>query len=139
MKTKNLFLVFLISFFSYSCSFILANPCLGNQREWSGDGFDCAKALAVDSDSNYISPVKAMALELRLIFVRLSMTKNGNQLWVSRYNGQENGWDRAFVLFLIIKAISLWLDTSWRTHTQLNYCIIKYDPDGNKLWIRRYE
>lgn len=65
----------------------------------------------------------------------------GNEVWVARYNGPENGSDRATAIAL---------DTAGNVYVTggslgslggvsgRDYATIKYDPQGNELWVARY-
>jgi uncharacterized delta-60 repeat protein len=62
----------------------------------------------------------------------------GNQTWVRYYDGPTNGADLAYALVLdaandvYVAGVSEGIDTS------SDYAIVKYDNDGNELWVARY-
>ncbi|MDI6839451.1 MAG: hypothetical protein QMD71_01125 [bacterium] len=64
--------------------------------------------------------------------------RNGNELWVQKYSGPEND-DEA--CDLVIDAIGNVYVTgvSMTSTTRLDYITLKYSPDGDLLWSKRYD
>jgi len=63
---------------------------------------------------------------------------DGNELWVARYNGPANLDDYATALVLDAAGNAYVTGYSWGVGTQFDYATVKYDPDGNELWVARY-
>lgn len=105
-----------------------------------GDSIDVANDIAVDNAGNvYVTGYSAGLLSLT-DYTTIKYDPNGNQLWVARYNGPGLLNDEA-------KAIAV--DESGNVYVtgvsfgllslSLNdYATIKYDSNGNELWVRRY-
>ncbi len=107
-----------------------------------GGGADRATALAVDGAGNVHVTGYSPGGDISDIFddyATLKYDTNGNQLWVARYNGPSDQTDRAAALAL---------DSQGNVHVtgyshhfagyNPDYVTIKYDPDGEELWMARY-
>ncbi|MDP2730854.1 MAG: SBBP repeat-containing protein [Dehalococcoidales bacterium] len=80
--------------------------------------------------------------EWNLDYLAIKYDGAGNQLWVARYNGPGNNADSADALALdddgnvyVTGASHGSRDSGIRT----DYATIKYDSNGNELWVARYE
>jgi uncharacterized delta-60 repeat protein len=103
---------------------------------------DNAKAIAVDSSGNvYVtgeSSVPPGTGSVYLDYVTVKYNADGNQAWVARYNGPGNSQDNANAITVdssgnvYVAGRSVGLTTD-------GYATIKYDTDGNELWVARYE
>jgi hypothetical protein len=62
----------------------------------------------------------------------------GNELWEKRYNGPGNGIDWAFAIAVDGSGNVYVTGGSGGSGTSDDYATIKYDPDGNELWVTRY-
>ena len=58
--------------------------------------------------------------------------------WVARYNGPGNGEDRATALAVDTDGNVYVTGYSVGVGTSVDYATIKYDADGNPVWIARY-
>lgn len=63
---------------------------------------------------------------------------SGNELWVRRYDGT-SGEDIATGLAVDASGNVYVIGYSWGNVSSHDYATVKYDPDGNELWVRRYE
>jgi hypothetical protein len=68
---------------------------------------------------------------------------DGTQLWVARYNGPGDSWDMAKAVALDGSGNVYVTGTSYRGGDAVEpcateYATIKYDGDGNQLWVARY-
>jgi hypothetical protein len=99
---------------------------------------DLAYALAVDGSENVY--VTGMSKPNDWDYATVKYDSDGNQLWDARYNGPGDYIDRAHAIAL---------DASGNVHvTGFSddgdpyapdaYATIKYDKDGNQLWVARY-
>jgi PKD repeat protein len=62
----------------------------------------------------------------------------GNELWVARYNGPANMGDGAEFMTLDSSGNVYVIGRSEGIGTDNDYATIKYDPQGNELWVARY-
>ena len=70
---------------------------------------------------------------------RSSMTRNGNELWVARYNGPGNSFDGANALTVDASGVYVTgMSLGAAVGTSADYATIKYDTDGNERWVARY-
>ena len=59
-------------------------------------------------------------------------------IWVRRYNGTANGEDKASAIAVDDYGNVYVTGTSRGSGTLQDYTTIKYDPNGDNLWVRRY-
>ncbi|MFH1725517.1 MAG: Ig-like domain-containing protein [Elusimicrobiota bacterium] len=72
-------------------------------------------------------------------YVTIKYDAGGNELWVARYNGPGNRDDEAAAMALDA-AESVYVTGSSRESDNLDdYATVKYDTNGNQLWVARYE
>jgi len=103
---------------------------------------DRAYALAVDSaGSVYVTGFSDTAnnpLEYNYDYVTIKYDTNGNQLWVARYNGPSNRNDVACAV-AVDRVGNVYVTGSSESTTPLeDYVTVKYDANGNQLWVARY-
>jgi uncharacterized delta-60 repeat protein len=99
---------------------------------------DLAEAIAVDSSGNvYVTGYSAGA-STGYDYATIKYSSDGNELWAVRYNGPENGSDKAKAI-AIDAADNLYV-TGYCASAQTGYdwVTIKYSPDGGELWKARY-
>lgn len=92
------------------------------------DGF--SKALAIDSeDKVYVTGTS---------FVTIKYDSSGDVLWVADYDGLGNSIDIASAMAIdasncvYVTGFSIGLGTSY------DYATVKFDENGNQLWVARY-
>jgi DNA-binding beta-propeller fold protein YncE len=105
-----------------------------------GSGIDSARRVAVDPSGDvYIAGCSAGS-GTGYDFATIKYDSNGNRLWVARYNGPANGDDG-------FNCVSMAFDPSGNIYVLggsagsgpgLDYATVKYDSNGNQLWIARY-
>jgi uncharacterized delta-60 repeat protein len=110
----------------------------GNQlwvARYNGDANnnDDASVLVIDDSGNVYVTGESYDNSTYYDYVTIKYSPDGNQLWVARYNGTENGTD---------KPVDLAVDGSGNVYVTGNsnedYATIKYSPDGNQLWVACY-
>jgi uncharacterized delta-60 repeat protein len=116
----------------------------GNQlwlKKYNGSGNDTdqGNAIALDSSGNIYVAGASYGAGTTFDYATIKYDTNGNQLWLARYNGPPgNNWDIAWKIVLDVSGnvyISGW---SWGISTDYDYATIKYDANGNHLWVARY-
>ncbi len=76
----------------------------------------------------------------RYDYATIKYDTGGNQLWVARYNGPGN-WDDAATAIAVDDSCNVYVtgeSYSSSSSTSGDYATIKYDTNGNELWVRGY-
>jgi uncharacterized delta-60 repeat protein len=102
------------------------------------NGYDEATALAVGDNGNVYVTGKSLGLEQTLDYVTIRYDSDGNPLWEARYNGPGNDMDEATALAVDASGNVYVTGGSVGSGATLDYTTIKYDADGNTLWVARY-
>ncbi len=103
-----------------------------------GSGLDRANAIAVDNSGNVYVTGTSEGSGSATDYATIKYDANGNELWVRRYNGPGNNHDYAHALALDGSGNLYVTGSSIGSGTNYDYATVKYDPDGNQLWVRRY-
>ncbi|MEO0134345.1 MAG: SBBP repeat-containing protein, partial [candidate division WOR-3 bacterium] len=134
---------------------IIANPYLcdyctikydknGNElwvRMYNGSKLsnDIATAIAVDYEGNvYVTGYSWEWLTYQADYVTIKYDKDGNELWIRRYDGPDNYFDNAHAISVDKEGNVYVTGFSFASGTFDDFTTIKYDKDGNELWVRRY-
>ncbi|EQB62961.1 MAG: NHL repeat containing protein [candidate division Zixibacteria bacterium RBG-1] len=110
-------------------------------RRFNGQGNSqaYARALAVDGSGNvYVTGQSYGGIGSSYDYATIKYAPNGDTLWVRRYNGPGNYDDYAFALALDSGGNVYVTGYSWDSATAFDYATIKYTPNGDTLWVRRY-
>lgn len=115
-------------------------------RLYNGPGrsFDQALALAVDAADNVVVTGRSQLTSSPLSddYATLKYDPAGNQLWVARYNGPANNFDSANAIAVDARGDVVVTGESFKQEIgggfDYDYATLKYDADGNELWLRRY-
>lgn len=103
-----------------------------------GDGDDISNAIAVDTSGNVYVTGSSDGLGTNEDYVTVKYDYNGNKLWVARYNGPGNGYDSAFAIAIDETGNVYVTGESSSSTTYTDWATIKYDSNGNELWVARY-
>jgi hypothetical protein len=100
--------------------------------------YDIASGLAVDSEGNVYVTGGSEGDDLdQLDYATLKYDPDGHELWVARYDN--DGFDSAASDIALRAAGGVYVTGSSRgLGTSWDYATIRYDADGNELWISRY-
>jgi uncharacterized delta-60 repeat protein len=103
-----------------------------------GNGRDRASAIAVDNAGNvYVTGVSVGGDEFG-DYATIKYDRDGNTKWVKRYNGPGNDLDLASAI-AVDNAGSVYITgRSFGSGSFTDYATIKYDANGNELWVVRY-
>ncbi len=101
----------------------------------TGNSFDQSYDIAIDDSGNVYVTGGSWGLGTERDFCTIKYNSNGDQLWVSRYNGPGNFADEA--VRIIVKNGFVYV-TGYSDGFGLDYHTIKYDLDGNEQWSARY-
>ncbi|MGB2885931.1 MAG: SBBP repeat-containing protein, partial [Dehalococcoidia bacterium] len=99
---------------------------------------DGGQALALDGSGNIYVTGYSWGNDTSSDYATMKYDINGNQLWVARYNGPASSEDWA--LDVTLDSSDNVYVTGWSTgnDTESDYATVKYDSDGNQLWVARY-
>jgi hypothetical protein len=103
-------------------------------------GGDIANAIAVDGSGKVYVTGQDSKSDTYYDYATVKYDETGNELWVARYNGPGNGNDYGYDLTVDDFGNVYVTGTSDDYDTDYNrdYATIKYDRDGNELWVARY-
>ncbi len=102
-------------------------------------GYDLAYAIAIDYSGDIYTTGWSQGNSTEADCATVKYDSDGNQLWVARYNGPVSSEDKSYAI-----TIDAWAHvyvTGWSqgNGTEADYATIKYDSDGNQLWVARYD
>lgn len=103
-----------------------------------GDSSDEATALAVDGNGNVYVTGYSQGSGTSYDYLTIKYAPNGDTLWTRRYNGPGNLDDYAQDLALDASGNIFVIGYSAGNGTSDDFATIKYAPDGDTLWVRRY-
>jgi outer membrane protein assembly factor BamB len=112
-----------------------AGTLLWAQTYTDGVGLDMPNAIAVDATGNVY--VTGESQGATFDYVTLKYAPDGTQLWERRYDGPGHGYDSARALTIDSAGNVIVTGTSKGTSGVLDIATIKYDPEGNTLWVNR--
>ena len=110
----------------------------------TGNGTDEAQGMTLDAYDNVYVTGFSMGTS-NYDYATIKYISDGTQAWVKRYNGPANLNDKAFAMTISTKEITgqrkyfiYVTGTSQRTSSAYDYLSIKYNPDGDTVWTKRY-
>lgn len=110
------------------------SPGIGTSK----DNHDRASAIAVDAAGNVYVTGRSTGVDTNSDYATVKYDPDGNQLWVARYDGPGDSIDKATAIALDALGNVYVTGGSTGAGTDLDYATIKYDADGNQLWLYRY-
>jgi uncharacterized delta-60 repeat protein len=109
-------------------------------KRYNGPGNSVDQATAVTSDAlgNVYVTGASIGGNQFSDYATIKYDKDGNTMWVKRYNGPGNNTDGA-VAIAVDNAGNVYVTgSSWGSGSVDDYATIKYDANGNELWVARY-
>ncbi|MGQ9603300.1 MAG: SBBP repeat-containing protein [bacterium] len=103
------------------------------------DGWDEATAIALDQSGNVYITGWSWSWETSWDYTTIKLGADGIQQWISHYNGCSNGWDFARDIAVDSQGNTYVTGSSECEGTGFDYATIKYDSDGNQVWVARYD
>ncbi|MDP2364274.1 MAG: SBBP repeat-containing protein [Ignavibacteria bacterium] len=109
------------------------------QRYDTNNFDDEASSIAVDPLGNvYVTGWTKSSFSATIIYTTIKYSPDGNQLWVADYNGPGNGHDFARSIAVDDLGNVYVTGESMGINNKNEYATIKYDTNGNELWVKRY-
>jgi plastocyanin len=103
-----------------------------------GNGRDRACAIAVDHYGNVYVSGESYGSGTYADYATIKYFPNGDTAWVRRYNGPGNDEDWASAIAVDDSGNILVAGSSFGSGTEYDYATIKYYPNGDTAWVRRY-
>ena len=103
-----------------------------------GNGSDYALAVAVDDSGNVYVAGTSTGSGTNRDYLIIKYLPNGDIAWLRTYNGPGNGSDEAHAIYVDDSGNVYVTGESEGSGTSLDYATIKYHPDGDTAWVRRY-
>jgi len=106
----------------------------------SGDDKDVATDIALDSSGNVYVTGSSYSPETNTDYATIKYYPNGDIApgWPQTYNGPGNHEDAPNAIVVDGSGNVYVTGRSNGNGTHFDYATIKYDPNGNELWVRRY-
>jgi uncharacterized delta-60 repeat protein len=103
-----------------------------------GDFNDAVQAITVDGSGNVFVTGGVFGAGTSWDAVTIKYHPNGDTAWVRTYNGPENDEDAAFALAVDGSGNVYVAGRTFSLATQDDFLLIKYYPNGDTAWVRRY-
>lgn len=103
-----------------------------------GNRDDFPKVVVVDSADNVLVTGGSRGDGTNDDYATVKYSPEGEQLWVARYNGPANGYERARAAVVDSADNVLVTGSSLAQGPGADYTTVKYSPDGEQLWMARY-
>ncbi len=103
-----------------------------------GDTVDAAQSIAIDGSGNVYVTGSSYGSGTLHDYATVKYDQNGNELWVKRYNGPADSTDAARAVALDGSGNVYVTGSSYASGTSVDCATIKYYPDGDTAWVRRY-
>jgi hypothetical protein len=139
--TKSLLVLFLVFFFAFPLFAQQVDTAWVRRYNGPANSDDYAFAIAVDDSGNaYVTgySVSETWPNVNYDYATIKYDSQGNQLWVQRCNGPGNDYDAAFAIAIDGYGNVYVTGVSVGSGTSGDYATIKYYPDGDTAWVRRY-
>jgi len=104
-----------------------------------GNGFDTVSKIVVDDAGySYVTGTSFGGTSTGYEYATIKYDPNGNELWVKTYNNAAHYDDGAASIVVDSAGNSYVTGSSFGSGTRKDFTTIKYDVDGNELWVSRY-
>ena len=109
-------------------------------RRYNGpaNDWDRTIAIAVDDSNNVYVAGLSRVNGGYYDYVTIKYYPDGDPAWVRTYNGPGNAYDEGRSIAVDGSNNVYVVGSSWGGGTYHDYATVKYDPQGNELWVRRY-
>ncbi len=103
-----------------------------------GNGDDYSRALLYDALGNVYIAGGARGLGMNHDYTTIKYNPNGDTAWMRCYNGPGDGQDNIYALALDNLGNIIVTGGSDDSGTLTDYLTVKYYPNGDTAWMRRY-
>ncbi len=123
---------------------VISLTATGSQR-WvyryngPGDSSDCVRSLVYGGDGNIYAAGWSNGDTSGYDFCVISLTTNGAERWVYRYNGPANGYDEAKSLVYGSDGNVYAAGASDGDETDRDFVVVSLTPGGSRRWLYRYD
>ncbi len=100
--------------------------------------YDYAYAIAVDGSGNLYVTGCSYGIGTSRDYATIKYYPNGDTAWVRRYNGPGNAYDEAYAIAVDSSGNLYVTGLSYSSTTNYDFATIKYKPNGDTVWVRRY-
>ena len=100
-------------------------------------GYDEPQALAMDASGNAYVAGSSRGSDTNGDYATIKYAPDGSVQWVARYDG--NDWDDAHALTVDSSGNAFVTGSSHASDTAPDYTTIKYDSNGNQVWLASYD
>jgi len=110
-------------------------------RRYNGliDSTDVAYGIAVDDSGNVYVTGDSPGVGTSCDYTTLKYNAEGDEVWVARYNGPGNNIDKAYTIAVDEEGNVYVTGKSHGGMSSNDFATVKYDPDGNEVWAKRYD
>jgi PKD repeat protein len=102
------------------------------------NGFDRARAMAVDSSGNVYITGHSYGLGTNDDYLTIKYDSAGTELWTRKYDGPGNGNDHGMALTFDASGNIYVTGDSYGDTTGVDFATVVYDSSGNELSVLRY-
>ena len=106
--------------------------------DWGGNYADIAYAIAVGDSGDVYVTGESWHADSGFTFATVKYDAEGNQLWVGRYRGTDNGFHAGYALGMDDLENVYVTGRGDDTGMGIVYATVKYLPNGDTAWARTY-
>jgi len=103
----------------------------------SGNANDIAYSVAIDNEGNIYVTGSSYGNGTSYDYATIKYNSSGNEKWVARYNGPLNSDDNANCIAVDIEG-NVYVTGYSGIGTNYDFVTIKYNSEGDELWVARY-
>jgi hypothetical protein len=132
------------SYFEGNCDYVTIKYYPNGDTAWvriydgPGAGYDAPVAITLDNSSSVYVFGTSQGNSIFYDYATVKYYSNGDTAWVRRYNGPGNGDDFAYAICVDNSNDIVVTGKSVGLGTNNDYATIKYYPNGDTAWVRRY-
>ncbi len=115
------------------------NELWAKSYDGPGGGDDSPRAIALDSAGNVCVTGSSVGSGTGWDYATVTYNAEGKELWAKTYDGPGSSRDEAMALALDDEGNVYVTGLSVGSGTITDYATLKYDENGNELWVARYD